>query len=115
VGYYALTVGAVDPKGATSRLLKAQPRGKPVPVIVLARLAVDMGHQGKGVGRSLLQDALLRCAGVAEAVGARAVIAHAEEDANAFYDQFGFEASPSNPLHRILLMKDLRALLREND
>jgi predicted N-acetyltransferase YhbS len=113
VGYFALTVGQVDPKEATERLLKAQPKGRPVPVLLLARLAVDMRHQGGGVGRSLLLDALLRSATVAETVGMSAVVAHVEEDASGFYDQFGFEASPSDPLHRILLMKDLRALLSE--
>lgn len=55
VGYYALTVGQVEPGNATERLLKGQPEGRPVPVVILARLAVDVHHQGSGVGRSLLQ------------------------------------------------------------
>jgi predicted GNAT family N-acyltransferase len=65
------------------------------------------------VGRSLLQDALLRCGVVAESVGVRAVAAHAQPDAASFYDHFGFEKSPTDPLHRILLMKDLRRFLEE--
>ena len=113
VGFYALAIGQVEPGDATDRLLKGQPRTRPVPVLLIARLAVDQGHQGRGVGRSLLQDALLRCAGVGESVGVRAVVAHAKEGASAFYDHFGFEASPADPLHRILPMKDLRALLGE--
>lgn len=113
VGYYALAIGQVEPGSATERLLKGQPAKRPIPVLVLARLAVDSAHQGRGVGRSLLQDALLRCATVAESVGVRAVVAHAYEGASDFYDRFGFESSPTDPLHRILLMKDLRLFLDE--
>lgn len=113
IGYYALAIGQVEPGHATERLLKGQPAKRPVPVLVLARLAVDRGHKNQGVGRSLLQDALLRCAAVAESVGVRAVVTHANEDASDFYSQFGFEASPTDPLHQILLMKDLRRFLDE--
>jgi GNAT superfamily N-acetyltransferase len=113
VGYYALALGQVHPEDATERLLKGQPAARPVPVLVLARLAVDREHQRHGLGRSLLQDALLRCDMVAESVGVRAVVAHAHDDAAAFYDLFGFEESPTDPLHRILLMKDLRLFLEE--
>lgn len=93
--------------------MKGQPAKRPVPVLVLARLAVDRSHKNQGVGKSLLQDALLRCAAVAESVGVRAVITHANEEASDFYSQFGFEASPTDPLHQILLMKDLRRFLDE--
>ena len=113
VGFYALAIGQVEPDDATQRLLKGQPAKRPVPVLVLARIAVDRGHKSEGVGRSLVQNALLRCAAVAESVGVRAVIAHANEDASGFYDQFGFEFSPTDPLHRILPMKDLRRFLDE--
>ncbi len=115
VGYYALAVGQVEPDDATDRLLKGQPSRRPIPVLLIARLGVDHRYQGKGIGTSLLQDALLRCAAAAEIVGVRAVAAHANEDASGFYDQFGFEASPTDPLHRILLMKDLRKFLDELD
>jgi len=115
IGFYSLTVGEVESARGTERLLKGQPRGRPVPVLVLARLAVHTEHQGRGVGRSLLQDALLRCSTVAETVGVRAIVAQAKENANRFYDRFGFEASPSDPLHRILLLKDLRKLLHEEE
>lgn len=111
VGYYALAIGQVLAEDATGRLLKSQPAGQPVPVLVLARLAVDRSHQGKGLGRSLLQDALLRCDLVSESVGVRAVVAHAHSRAAGFYDHFGFEKSPTDPLHRILLLKDLRRFL----
>lgn len=115
VGYYALTVGQVGAAEATDRLLKGQPRGRPVPVLILARLAVDRRHQGNGVGWSLLQDAFLRCTAASENVGARAIVAHAREEANNFYDRFGFEASPADPLQRILLIKDARAFVEEKE
>lgn len=113
VGYYALVVGQVEAEDGTARLVKGQPRGKPVPVVILARLAVDERHQGKGLGRSLLQDALLRSAGVAQAVGIRALLVHAHEEARDFYLRFGFESSPTDPLHLILLMKDVSRFLEE--
>lgn len=115
VGYYALTVGQIAAAEATGRLLKGQPQGRPVPILILARLAVDRRHQGKGVGWSLLQDAFLRCSAASENVGARAIVAHAREAANHFYDRFGFEASPVDPLQRILLIKDARAFIEENE
>ena len=113
VGYYALTVGQVEPGNATERLLKGQPEGRPVPVVILARLAVDIHHQSAGLGRSLLQDALLRTVRLGEEAGIRAIVAHAlTEQAASFYLRFGFEASPADPLQVILLMKDLRKLLK---
>ena len=61
-----------------------------------------------------MQDALLRCATAAGSIGARAVIVHAiSDDAVRFYERFGFEASPTDPRHLILLMKDLRKLLAQ--
>jgi GNAT superfamily N-acetyltransferase len=111
VGYYSLAIGQVLPEDATERLLKGQPAKRPVPVLVLARLAVDRGHQGRGIGRSLLQDALLRCGMVAESVGVRAVVAHSLPGAGGFYDHFGFDRSPTDPLHRIVPLKDLRRFL----
>ena len=113
VGYYALAIAQVEPDDATDRLLKGQPVRRPVPVLLIARLAVDETLHGCGLGTSLLQDALLRCGSVAETVGVRAVVAHANEHASGFYDQFGFEASPTDSLHRILLMKDLRRFLED--
>jgi predicted N-acetyltransferase YhbS len=112
VGFYSLAIGQVQPNDATERLLKGQPTGRPVPVIVLARLAVDREHRKRGLGRSLLQDALLRCDQVSDSVGVRAVAAHALPGAADFYDYFGFEKSPTDPLHRILLLKDLRRFLK---
>ena len=115
-GYYAVAVGQVQAEEATARLVKGQPEGRPVPVVILARLAVDRRHQGRGLGRSLLQDAFLRCATAAESVGVRALVAHAiNPEARDFYTRYGFESSPTDPLHLILLMKDLKKFLNEVD
>lgn len=111
VGYYALAVGQVEPADGTPRLLKGQPTGRSVPVVILARLAVDSEHQGRGLGRSLLQDALLRSVAAAQAVGIRAIVVHAHAEAKAFYEAFGFEPSPTDPMHLILLLKDVERLI----
>lgn len=112
VGYFALAAAQVAPADATVRAMKGQPKARPVPAILLARLAVDEPHQRNGVGRSLLQDAFLRCVDAADAIGARVLLVHAKHDeAAAWYRQFGFEESPTDPLHLLLLTKDIRASL----
>jgi GNAT superfamily N-acetyltransferase len=84
-----------------------------VPAILLARLAVDREHQRAGLGRSLLQDVMLRCLDAAEAIGARVLLVHAKhEEAKAWYMQYGFEESPTDPLHLLMLLKDVRAFLQ---
>jgi GNAT superfamily N-acetyltransferase len=111
-GFYALAAAGVSPRDATARLLRGQPQHQAIPAILVGRLAVDRDHQGKQLGRSLLQDALLKSATAAESIGARAVIVHAISAAAVrFYERFGFEASPTDPRHLILLMKDLRKFL----
>jgi predicted N-acetyltransferase YhbS len=112
VGFYALAAASVSPEMGTQRLKKGQSRHQSVPVVLIGRLAVALGDQGKQLGRSLLQDALLRSASVADSIGARAVVVHAiSNDSARFYQRFGFEASPTDPHHLVLLMKDLRKLL----
>jgi GNAT superfamily N-acetyltransferase len=115
VGYYALAAAQVAPDEATERALKGQPRTRPVPAILLARLAVDRKHQRAGLGRSLLQDVMLRCLDAAEAIGTRVLLVHAKhEAAKAWYMQYGFEASPTDPLHLLMLLKDVRAFLERH-
>jgi GNAT superfamily N-acetyltransferase len=81
--------------------------------VVLGRLAVDQSQQDKGLGTTLLQDALLRAANAAETVGVRAVLVQAiDSAARSFYLRFGFSPSPVDEMRLILLMKDLRAFLR---
>lgn len=111
VGYYALAAASVEPAEAPPRVSKGLAR-HPIPVILLARLAVDRSQQGMGLGAALLKDALIRAVSASREIGARAVLVHAkDEDARQFYEHFDFEPSPTDPLHLFLLMKDVRALL----
>jgi predicted N-acetyltransferase YhbS len=111
VGYYALVSGAVSRASAATRVAKAMP--EPVPVLLLARLAVDQTVQGHGLGWRLLRDAILRTLQVADQVGVRALLAHAlDQGAADFYARYDFQPSPTDPLHMVLLLKDARALLR---
>jgi len=81
-------------------------------VMILARLAVDAGHQRQGLGRALLKDALLRTAQAADIAGIRCLLVHAKDDAaRAWYASWDFEPSPSDPYHLFLLLKDLRRAL----
>lgn len=110
-GFYSLTVGSVDPPEAPHRVTKGMPR-HPVPVIILARLAVDIPHQGRGLGRAFIKDALLRTLNVSEIVGIRAILVHAKDDAVCtWYQGLGFEPSPTAPFHLFLLLKDLKAII----
>ena len=113
VGYYSLAVGAVEHADAPGRVGKGLAR-HPIPVMLLARLAIDRSEHRKGLDKALLKDALLRTAQAAEIAGIRALLVHAKDDeARAWYEQFDFEPSPTDPYHLFLLMKDLRALLGE--
>jgi GNAT superfamily N-acetyltransferase len=111
VAYYSIAAGSVRREDAPARVAKGL-ANHPVPVIVLTRLAVDTTEQGKGLGKALVKDALVRIGAAADIVGARAVLVHAiDADAAAFYRNFDFEPCPGNDLHLMLLMKDLRAAL----
>jgi len=113
-GFYALSAGGVEPEDAPRRLAVGAGR-HPIPVVILARLGVDLGDQHRGLGTALLRDALLQTASVANRVGVRALLIHAESpDAAAFYLRFdpAFERSPSDPHHLVLLMKNIRAGIR---
>lgn len=115
VGYYALAAGSISHEDAPPRVAKGIGR-YPVPVVILTRLGVDVGEQGRGLGSALVRDALFQAAAIAERVGVRALLIHAETpEAAAFYRRLdiGFEESPTDPLHLVLLMKDLRAAIRE--
>jgi GNAT superfamily N-acetyltransferase len=113
VGYYSVSTGSVSVDDAPARIAKGLAR-HPVPVILLARLAVDKHEQGTGLGKALLKDALARVAQAADIVGARAVLVHAiDEPARKFYEHFDFEPSPIHELQLMLLMKDLRKALQD--
>jgi GNAT superfamily N-acetyltransferase len=112
VGYHALTAGSVSRAEAPERIARGL-AAHPIRVVVLGRLAVDQTHQGKGLGATLLQDALLRAAQAAETVGVRAVLVQAiDSAARSFYLRFGFSPLPADEMRLMLLMKDLRAFLR---
>ena len=111
VGFYSLAVGSVDVADAPLRVVKGLAR-YPVPVMILARLAVAQAHQGKGLGRALLKDALLRTAQAADIAGIRCLVVHAKDDAaRQWYASWEFEPSPSDAYHLYLMLKDLKALL----
>jgi GNAT superfamily N-acetyltransferase len=113
VGFHTLVVGQVEHEGAPERMVEGLAR-HPVPVMILARLAVAMAWQGRGVGAGLLKDAMLRTLQAADIAGIRALLVHAkDEPARAFYERFDFTPSPTDPLHLFVLLKDVRAMLRE--
>lgn len=108
---YTLAAAAARREETPARVAKGL-AAHPVPVILLARLAVDVREKGKGIGAGLLKDALLRVVQAADIVGCRAVMVHANDDAaRAFYQRFGFEPSPADPFRLFLLLKDIKASL----
>jgi GNAT superfamily N-acetyltransferase len=112
VGYHALTAAGLEREAATPRVIKGMPR-YPVPVVLLARLAVDVSVTGRGLGAWLLRDAMLRTLAAADTIGVRALLVHAaDDDARRFYLRHGLEPSPSDPMHLMILLKDLAASLR---
>nr|WP_242470959.1 GNAT family N-acetyltransferase [Thiocystis violacea] len=107
-GYYSLTVGQIDTLDAPERTRKGM-GPYPVPVVILARLAVSSQYQGRGIGFGLLQDAIRRTLLIAEQAGIRAMLTHPIDEAAAkFYTRFGFIASPLREQQRLLLLKDAR-------
>ena len=112
VGYYALATGGVERANAPSRVTSGVP-AHPIPVVLLARLAVDSSTQKNGLGRQLLRDALIRVEAAANEIGIRALLIHAKDEAarDFYMKQAEFEPSPTDPLHLFLLMKDLKKLL----
>lgn len=113
VGFYSLTVGQIEAYEASERIKKGM--GKyPIPVIVLARLAVLHTSQGKGIGKAMLKDAILKTLKIAEQSGVRALLVHAiDEKAENFYKRFGFEPSPIRENQLLLLLKDAKKVISE--
>lgn len=111
VGYVSLTVGQLNVLEAPARISRGMGR-YPIPVAILARLAVSQTDQGRGIGIGLLQEAIKRTLTVADQVGIRAVLTHPlDEEAARFYLRFGFESSPANDQQLVILLKDARKLL----
>ncbi len=108
IGFYSLVVGEVSYDDAPDRLTKGLAR-HPVPIMLLARMGVAVGWQGKKVGAGLLRNAMQRTLQAADIAGVRALAVHAkDEEAQAFYRHFDFIESPTDPLHLFILVKDLR-------
>lgn len=111
IGYYALTVGAVLRENASERLRRGMPN-YPIPVLVLARFALDRRWQGRGLSRMMLLDLFRRAIGIADEVGVRAIITNPLDDiAREFWLHVGFEPSADGQ-HLGLLIKDVRATLQ---
>lgn len=111
-GYYTLVVGQVEYAAAPGRLTKGLAR-HPVPIMLLARLAIARSWQGRGLGSGFLKDAMLRTLQAADIAGIRAFGVHAKDDAaGSFYERFDFVASPRDPYHLFRLLKDIRAALK---
>lgn len=114
VAYYAWCMAQIQPAAAPNRLRRGAGR-YPQPVALLARLGVDVKHEGAGLGAGLLQDVFVRLVDLSDDVGCRGLLVHAEStDARDFYLHLvpEFEPSPTDELHLVLLMKDIRRTLR---
>lgn len=112
VGYFSLTVGQVDTLDVPERIGKGMGH-YPLPVVILARLAVSVMDQGRGIGVGLLQDAIRRTMLIAEHAGIRALLTHPiDEQAARFYIRFGFVASPLREQQLLLLLKDARKVVQ---
>lgn len=107
-GYYAMAAGAVSHQAASSSVRRNMP--DPIPVMVLARLAVDHRAQGIKLGASLLQDAVGRAVSVSQNAGVRALLVHALHDrAKQFYEHYGFQESPQHPMTLMLRLNSVKA------
>jgi GNAT superfamily N-acetyltransferase len=110
VGYYAIATGGVAAAAAPGRIRRNMP--DPVPVMILARLAVDRAYQDRGVGRGLLRDAVVRTLQAAGIAGIRAILVHAmSEDAKRFYERCGFRVSPIDPMMLMITVAEAERAL----
>ncbi len=115
VGYYALAAGSVLHEDVPDRVKRGAGR-YPIPVVILTRLGVDEREQRQGLGSALVKDAFLQTASIAEKIAVRALVIHAETaEAVQFYRRIdpGFDVSPTDPLHVLLLLKDLRLAIQD--
>ena len=110
IAYYALAASVVSTAAARGRFRRNMP--EPIPVVVLARLAVAQSHHKRGIGRALFQDAARRVMHAADAIGVRGLLVHAlSADAVAFYRRLGLDSSPLEPMTLMVTLADLRASL----
>jgi GNAT superfamily N-acetyltransferase len=112
IGYYAVAAGAISIQDASGRFRGNMP--DPIPVAILARLAMDQAYQGQGIGRALFRDGARRVIHAADTIGIRGIVVHAlSEEAKAFYQAIGFDPSPVDPMTLLVALTDLRAALAE--
>ena len=110
IAYYAVASGAISLGGALGRFRRNMPN--PIPVALLARLAIDNAWQGRGLGRALFRDCAARVTNAAESIGIRGIVVHAiSEQAKAFYLALGFEPSPLDPMTLMVTLSDVQAIL----
>jgi GNAT superfamily N-acetyltransferase len=110
--YYSLTVGQVDTMDAPERVRQGMGQ-YPIPVVILARLAVSLHYQGRGIGLALLRDAIRRTLAIAEQAGIRALLTHPiDNEAARFYERFGFMPSPLREEQWLLLLKDAQRMVK---
>ena len=113
IAYYSWCMAQIQPEDAPERLTKGAGR-YPQPMALLARLGVSEAHEGKGLGAALLRDVLVRLLSVSDEIGCRGLLVHAESpDAASFYKHLipGFTESPTDGMHLVLLLKDIRMTL----
>ena len=110
VAYYALASGAISVETTTGRFRRNMP--EPIPIAILARLAIDKTYQGRGLGRALFRDSAQRVLNAADAIGIRGLIVHAiSDEAKAFYLALGFDPSPLDPMTLMVTLADVRLSL----
>lgn len=110
IAYYALASGVIAVESAPGRFRRNMPN--PIPVAILARLAVDLEWHGQGIGRALFRDAASRVAQAADCIGIRGIVVHAiSEQAKSFYLALGFDPSPIEPMTLMVTLTDVRAVL----
>lgn len=108
IGYYAIAMGSVQRESALSPLKRNSPN--PIPMVVLARLAVDEGYKGRGIGVGLLKDCVLRSVHAMNVVGGAGILVHAiDDEAKAFYKRFGFNESPIDAMTLMARVIDIEA------
>jgi GNAT superfamily N-acetyltransferase len=110
-GFYTLVFGSVSWDEAPENIRREMPRHA-VPVMILARLAVDKNYQGLGVGQSLLQDAVVRTVEASRIAGLKAILVHAKDgDAAAYYSRYSFTPVPGQPLKLMVSLEEIRKAL----
>jgi len=111
IGYFSIAAGSVERDAAPERIAKGTPQ-HPIPIALLARLAVDVAYQGQGIGDGLLKHALLKILEASRIIGIRAVVVHAkDQEAVNFYTQYGFIPSPLDAFHMMLILKDVSKIV----